>query len=312
MRPQSHHPDICAAPRMSPLVGRSAIHVAKQQRRRGICRALLQHENSNYVALVCATTKRHTVVCPLVMERVIAYLRVSTRQQQRSGLGIDAQRAAIERFAATESLAISAEFVEFESGKGADALERRPQLAAALAAAKARKCSVVVAKLDRLSRDVAFVAGLMAQRVPFMVAELGRDADPFMLHLYAALAEKERRLIAERTKAALAAKKAAGARLGNPRNLAHAGSVGRAALIDAADEFASGLLPVTQAIRATGALTLASMAMELNRRGIRSARGGKWHRSSVRNLLGRTELRRNSLFIDGNNVCFDNEERGVA
>jgi DNA invertase Pin-like site-specific DNA recombinase len=109
------------------------------------------------------------------MENVIAYLRVSTRQQQRSGLGIDAQRAAIERFAAAESLVISAEFVEFESGKGADALERRPQLAAALAAAKARKSSVVVAKLDRLSRDVAFVA---AQRVPFMVAELGRDADP--------------------------------------------------------------------------------------------------------------------------------------
>jgi DNA invertase Pin-like site-specific DNA recombinase len=161
------------------------------------------------------------------MERVVTYLRVSTRQQQRSGLGIDAQRAAIERFAATESLSISAEFVEFESGKGADALERRPQLAAALAAAKAMKCSVVVAKLDRLSRDVAFVAGLMAQRVPFMVAELGRDADPFMLHLYAALAEKERRLIAERTKAALAAKKAAGARLGNLRNLAHAGSIGR-------------------------------------------------------------------------------------
>jgi DNA invertase Pin-like site-specific DNA recombinase len=251
---------------------------------------LLQHENSNYVALVCATTTRHTVVCPLVMERIVTYLRVSTRQQQRSGLGIDAQRAAIERFAATESLSISAEFVEFESGKGADALERRPQLAAALAAAKALKCSVVVAKLDRLSRDVAFVAGLMAQRVPFMVAELGRDADPFMLHLYAALAEKERRLIAERTKAALAAKKAAGTRLGNPRNLAHAGSIGRAALIDVADEFASSLTPVVQAIRASGALTLASMTIELNRRGIRSARGGKWHRSSVANLLSRTKL----------------------
>jgi DNA invertase Pin-like site-specific DNA recombinase len=222
----------------------------------------------------------------LVMEHVIAYLRVSTRQQQRSGLGIDAQRAAIERFAETESLAISAEFVEFESGKGTDALERRPQLAAALAAAKTRKCSVVVAKLDRLSRDVAFVAGLMAQRVQFMVAELGRDADPFMLHLYAALAEKERRLIAERTKAALAAKKAAGARLGNPRNLAHAGNIGRAALIDVADEFATGLLLSTvAAIRAGGVITLASMAIELNRRGIKSARGGKWHRSSVRNLL---------------------------
>ena len=233
----------------------------------------------------------------MVMERVIAFLRVSTRQQQRSGLGIDAQRAAIERFAATESLVISAEFVEFESGKGADALERRPQLAAALAAAKARKCSVVVAKLDRLSRDVAFVAGLMAQRVPFMVADLGRDADPFMLHLYAALAEKERRLIAERTKAALAAKKAAGARLGNPRNLDQAGSIGRAALIDVADEFASGVLPVIQAIRATGALSLASMAMELNRRGIRAARGGRWHSSSVRNLLERTNQRAGTPFL---------------
>src|SRR5204862_5174697 len=107
--------------------------------------------------------------------------------------------------------------VEAESGKGADALDRRPQLAAALSTARTAKCSVIVSKLDRLSRDVAFVSGLMAQRVPFMVAELGRDADPFMLHLYAALAEKERRLIAERTKAALAAKKAQGARLGNPR-----------------------------------------------------------------------------------------------
>src|SRR6202040_2456794 len=129
---------------------------------------------------------------------------------------------------------IVAEFVEFESGKGADALDRRPQLAAALAAAKAKKCSVVVAKLDRLSRDVAFVAGLMAQRVPFMVAELGRDADPFMLHLYAALAEKERRLISDRTKAALASKRASGARLGNPTNLSHAGLIGRSAQAQAA------------------------------------------------------------------------------
>src|SRR3981189_3399101 len=189
--------------------------------------ALLQHEKSNYIALDWPTTKPHTVVCPLVMERVITYLRVSTRQQQRSGLGIDAQRAAIERFAATESLSIAAEFVEFESGKGADALERRPQLAAALAAAKSSKCSVVVAKLDRLSRDVAFVSGLMAQRVLFIVAELGRDADPFMLHLYAALAEKERRLISERTIAALQAKKASGAKLGNLTNLPVAAAIGR-------------------------------------------------------------------------------------
>ena len=123
------------------------------------------------------------------MDRAIAYLRVSTQRHQRSGLGIEAQRAAIQHFAAAETLTIVSEFAEFESGKGADALDRRPRLAAALAAAKASKCSIVVSKLDRLSRDVAFVAGLMAQRVPFNVAELGRDADPFMLHLYAALAE---------------------------------------------------------------------------------------------------------------------------
>src|SRR3954451_6699054 len=158
------------------------------------------------------------------MDRALAYYRVSTRQQQRSGLGIEAQRAAVQRFAEAENLRIIAEFVEAETGRGADALDRRPQLAAALAAAKAAKCSVLVSKLDRLSRDVAFVAGLMAQRVPFIVAELGRDADPFMLHLYAALAEKERRLISERTKAALSAKKAAGASLGNPTNLTLAGA----------------------------------------------------------------------------------------
>lgn len=111
------------------------------------------------------------------MERAVAYLRVSVQQQQRSGLGIEAQRAAIERFAAAESLTIIEEYAEFETGKGADALDRRPQLAAALAAARKAKCSIVVSKLDRLSRDVAFVSGLMAQRVAFIVAELGRDAD---------------------------------------------------------------------------------------------------------------------------------------
>src|SRR3954447_14257671 len=115
--------------------------------------------------------------------------------------------------------------------------------------------------------DVAFVAGLMAQRVPFIVAELGRDADPFMLHLYAALAEKERRLISERTKAALRAKKAAGARLGNPTNLGVAGSMGRIAQALAADEFAADLVPIIQAIRNTGANTLSAIANALNGRG---------------------------------------------
>jgi DNA invertase Pin-like site-specific DNA recombinase len=118
---------------------------------------------------------------------VVAYIRVSTARQGRSGLGLEAQQAAIARFCETESFEVAASFREEETGKGADALERRPELAKALAEAKRRRCPVLVAKLDRLSRDVAFIAGLMAQRVPFIVAELGADADPFMLHLYAAL-----------------------------------------------------------------------------------------------------------------------------
>src|SRR5215213_121967 len=146
-----------------------------------------------------------------------------------------------------------------ETGKGADALDRRPQLAAALAAAKSAKCCVVVSKLDRLSRDVAFVAGLMAQRIPFIVAELGRDADPFMLHLYAALAEKERRLISERTKAALAVRKSAGGRLGNPINIREAGEVGRTSLVEAADEHARSMLPILRALRSEGTITIGAI-----------------------------------------------------
>ena len=221
------------------------------------------------------------------MESAVAYYRVPTRQQHRSGLGIEAQRAAVTRFAEAEHLTIIAEFVEAETGKGADALDRRPQLATALAAARKAKCAVLVSKLDRLSRDVAFVSGLMAQRVPFIVAELGRDADPFMLHLYAALAEKERRLISERTKAALAAKKASGARLGNPRNIVQAGELGRGVQTAAANQFVAGLMPVVQAIRNTGATTLETNSQALNQRGIRSAQGGQWRASSVANILER-------------------------
>jgi DNA invertase Pin-like site-specific DNA recombinase len=221
------------------------------------------------------------------MGRAVAYLRVSTHRQHRSGLGIEAQRAAIARFVEIEGLTIIGEYVEAETGSGADALDRRPQLAAALAAARSNRCAVVVSKLDRLSRDVSFVSGLMAQRIPFIVAELGRDADPFMLHLYAALAEKERRLISERTKAALAAKKASGAKLGNPSNIAAAGVCGRQIQIAAADQFASGLLPVIEAIRRTGATTLEAITRALNERGIRPARGTRWYASSVANLLSR-------------------------
>jgi DNA invertase Pin-like site-specific DNA recombinase len=149
------------------------------------------------------------------MKTLIAYYRVSTQKQGRSGLGLEAQRAAVVAFAQAEGMTIADEFTEVETGKGADALDRRPQLAAALKAAKKAKAAVCVAKLDRLSRDVAFIASLMVQKVPFIVAALGINADPFMLHIYAALAEQERRQISQRTKVALAAAKLRGVKLGN-------------------------------------------------------------------------------------------------
>ena len=160
------------------------------------------------------------------MKTAIAYTRVSTSRQGKSGLGLEAQLAALARFAEAEGFQLVETYTEVETGKGADALDRRPQLSAALKAARRQKAPIIVAKLDRLSRDVHFISGLMTHKTPFIVAELGADADPFMLHLYAALAEKERRLISERTKAALAARKAQGAKLGNRRNAAQAAAAG--------------------------------------------------------------------------------------
>jgi DNA invertase Pin-like site-specific DNA recombinase len=139
----------------------------------------------------------------------------------------------------------------------------------------------------RLSRDVAFISRLMSQRVPFIVAELGADADPFMLHIYAALAEKERALIADRTRAALAQKKAQGTVLGNRTNLL-AQAKGVATNRKAADAFASNVLPIVRQIQAAGATTHRAIARALNDRGVRTARGGDWHDSTVRNLLART------------------------
>jgi len=215
---------------------------------------------------------------------LIAYLRVSTGRQARSGLGLEAQRAAITTFAAANGLTVIAEYVEAETGKGFDALDRRPILAAALAQARKAKASVVVAKLDRLSRDVAFISGLMAQRVPFVTVEHGLDVDPFVLHLYAALAEKERAQISARTKAALAAKKAQGVKLGGPRAV-EAAKAGREAQSANADAFAANVLPIIQSLQASGLKSLAAIAEALNARGIRTARGGEWHSTTVRNIL---------------------------
>jgi DNA invertase Pin-like site-specific DNA recombinase len=228
------------------------------------------------------------------MTTAVAYYRVSTARQGKSGLGIEAQKAAVLRFAEAEGIEIAGEHVEVETGKGSDALDRRPELAAALAQARKARCPVLVAKLDRLSRDVHFVSGLMAHRVPFVVAELGADADPFMLHLYAALAEKERALISQRTKAALAAKKAQGVKLGGPQ-IKEAAKLGSMANRVAADRHAANVLPIVREIQKSGATTLRDIAAALNARGVATARGGEWHSTTVRNLLMRASGRAHRL-----------------
>jgi DNA invertase Pin-like site-specific DNA recombinase len=222
------------------------------------------------------------------MPTAISYLRVSTASQGRNGLGIEAQRDAIARFCATEGLDLVAEHVEVETGKGADALERRPVLAAALGQARKAKCPVVIAKLDRLSRDVHFISGLMMHRVPFVVCELGADVDPFVLHLYAALAQKERALISARTKAALATKKAAGFKLGNPRDMTTVAVAGREAQRLEADRFAGEMAPLIERIRAARMRTLREISDELNRRGVKTQRGGSWYPGTVSAILRRT------------------------
>lgn len=186
------------------------------------------------------------------MRSVVAHIRVSTERQGKSGLGIEAQREAIARFVAAEGLELIAEHVEVETGKGTDALDRRPVLREALARARKAKAAVVVATLDRLSRDVAFIAGLMAQRVPFIVSEHGADADPFMLHIYAALAQKERAMIADRTRVALAQKKAKDA-----------------------DASTANVPPIARQLQAAGVTSSRAIAKALNDRGVRTARGGE-------------------------------------
>jgi DNA invertase Pin-like site-specific DNA recombinase len=192
------------------------------------------------------------------MVQFISHIRVSTGKQGKSGLGIEAQREAIARFAVAEGRELLAEFVEVETGNGSDALDRRPKLAEALAKARKAKAPVVVAKLCRLSRDVALISGPMDKRVPFIVTELGADADPFMLYLHAAVAQKEPALIADRTRAALAQKKAHRAVLGNRTNLHEAQAKGVAVNRKTADAFAANVLPIVRQIQASGATTLST------------------------------------------------------
>ena len=218
---------------------------------------------------------------------LVAYLRVSTSRQGRSGLGLEAQRETLARFAQAEGYEIASERVEVETGKGTDALDRRPQLAAALSEARRHRCPVAVAKLDRLSRDVHFISGLMAHRVPFLVAELGPDVDPFILHLFAALAEKERAMIAARTRDALARAKARGVKLGNRTNLTQARKKAVAAIESNADHFAGNVIPIIREVQRAGATTLREIAVALNARGVGTPRDGRWHAMSVKNVLAR-------------------------
>jgi DNA invertase Pin-like site-specific DNA recombinase len=219
---------------------------------------------------------------------VVGYLRVSTSRQGRSGLGLEAQQSTIEAFAQREGLRVAEWFCDVETGKGSDALDRRPRLAAAMEFARRRSCRIVVSKLDRLSRDVHFISGLMAKKpFPFVVAELGLDTDPFFLHVYAALAEKERTLISERTRAALARVKASGRSLGNKTNLREAQLAGAAANRRRAENFVACLELIVRGLIQDGHTTLASIGTELDRRGITAPRGGKWHPSQVSRTLGR-------------------------
>jgi DNA invertase Pin-like site-specific DNA recombinase len=218
------------------------------------------------------------------MQSAIAYVRVSTGRQGRSGLGLAAQQAAIARFAEAEGFDMIQTFTEVETGKGADALDRRPQLAAALKVAKKHSkpsIPIIVAKLDRLSRDVHFISGLMAHKTPFIVTELGRNVDPFMLHIHAAVAEQERRRISERTKDALAAKKAQGIALGG----ANAGTMRTQA---EAQQRAEGLRTVFKELAALSSAR--AIAAEMNKRKVKTPSGGQWSAVTVIRIQRRLGL----------------------
>jgi DNA invertase Pin-like site-specific DNA recombinase len=218
--------------------------------------------------------------------KFISYLRVSTDKQGQSGLGIEAQRKAVDDYLNGGCWQLLSEYVEIETGKRND----RPQLAAALAHAKATGATVVIAKWDRLARNVAFTAALLESGVEFVACD-NPHATRFTIHILAAVAEHEAAMISTRTKAALAAAKARGQKLGNPNGARALRGLGNAAGIAAvkagADRHAAQVLPVVAALRAEGITSLKAIARALNERGVLAPRGGTWLATSVRNLLAR-------------------------
>jgi DNA invertase Pin-like site-specific DNA recombinase len=211
----------------------------------------------------------------------VSYLRVSTDRQGESGLGLEAQRKAVADYLNGGNWTLAAEFVEVESGKRSD----RPQLKAALAACKKLKARLVVAKLDRLARNVAFISRLMESGVEFVAADMP-FANKLTIHILAAVAEHEREAISDRTKQALAAAKARGVKLGGPK-LAEAQRNGWRGNAVSADRFAANVRPVIEQIRASGAVSLRAIAKALNARGVATARGGSWSPVQVSNVLKR-------------------------
>jgi DNA invertase Pin-like site-specific DNA recombinase len=211
------------------------------------------------------------------MKQAVGYIRVSTAKQGRSGLGLEAQEAALARFAEAEGYRLAATFTEVESGKHGE--DHRPALAAALEKARKEHSPIIVAKLDRLSRDVHYISGLMKHRVPFIVTELGADTDPFLLHLYAALAEKERKLISERTKAAMKQAKARGVRIGGLRSKG-------VELQQQAQERADALRPIFTELAGKSARAIAA---ELNERQVPTPSGGLWYAATVIRVQRRLE-----------------------
>jgi DNA invertase Pin-like site-specific DNA recombinase len=213
--------------------------------------------------------------------RFVPYYRVSTDRQGRSGLGLEAQQKAVRDYLNGAAWEIVGEFVEVESGKRAD----RPELARALDVCRKHKAKLVIAKLDRLSRNLAFIATMMESGVEFLAVD-NPHASKLTLHILAAVAEHEREAISERTKAALAAAKARGKRLGTPDPVGAVARMG-AAHKEQAVRFAANVLPIIREVQAGGHASHNAIAGQLNARKVATARGGRWTHVQVRQILNR-------------------------
>lgn len=211
----------------------------------------------------------------------VAYYRVSTARQGQSGLGLEAQRAAVLAFAQGRELTVGAEFQEIET---ATRRGRRPRLAAALEHCRRTGAVLLIARLDRLARSVAFVSALMESGVPFVAVDMP-NADRLTLHVVAAVAEQEARLISERTRAALAARKARGLTLGTPANLTPAARAAGAASSRAAAVAASRPAAAHAVTLRSQGRSLREIAQALEVAGFTTREGGPWHVEQVRRLL---------------------------